>query len=183
MPMDLGPSEWIIWQGQPAQGFRLSPQDAFAVPFAAFWLLTVLAIFGLILSGEATHVDPFAYVVLPIFLLVGFYMLVGRFIVDRAARRRTNYYLTNQRALIETGLFRLALSSVSLAALPEVRFRAARKGRGTIQFGSPPALFGMMPSSWPGARQFLPPTFEDVEDGQRVFQLALSAQREVQARR
>jgi hypothetical protein len=181
--MDLGPSERIIWQGQPAQGLRFSPQDVFAVPFAVFWLLMVLAIFGLILSGGPTQVDPFAYVILPIFIMVGIYMLIGRFIVDRAARRRINYYLTNQRALIETGLFRLALSSISLAALPEMKFRAGRKGRGTIQFGSPPALFGMIPSSWPGARQFLPPMFEDVEDGQRIFQLALSAQREAQARR
>jgi hypothetical protein len=181
--MDLGPDERIIWQGQPAQGFRLSPQDIFAVPFSAVWLLIVLVTFGAVLSGRAAHVDPLTYVILPLFLLVGIYMLVGRFVVDRAARRRTTYCLTNQRALIETRLFREAQSSVNLAALPEVRFRAGRKGRGTIQFGSPPAFFSMLPSSWPGARQFTLPTFENVEDGQRVFQLALSAQRDVQARR
>ena len=183
MALDLGPGERVIWQGQPAQGFRFAAQDAFAVPFAAFWLLTVLVIFGLILSGGATDVAPVAYIILPVFISVGLYMLFGRFIVDRSARRRTKYYLTNQRALIEAGLIRATLSSVSLAALPEVKFRSGRRGRGTIQFGAAPGLFGMMPTSWPGARQYLPPMFENVEDGQRVFQLALSAQREAQARR
>lgn len=182
MSLDLGFGERVIWQGQPAQGLRFAPQDMFAVPFAALWLLMVLLMFGLILTGGATDVDPVAYVILPIFLLFGLHMLLGRFIVDKAARRRTRYYLTNQRALIESGIFRPTQSSISLAALPEVKFRSGRKGRGTIQFGSV-GLLGMMPSSWPGARQLLPPTFEDVEDGQKVFQLAVTAQREAQTRR
>jgi hypothetical protein len=183
MPLELAPTERMIWQGQPAQGFRLSLQDAFAIPFAALWLFIVLVIFGATLSGQATEVSPLTYVMLPIFVLVGLHMLVGRFLVDRAARRKTQYYLTTQRALIETGLFRRAQSSTSLAALPEIKFRAGRRGRGTIQFGAPPGIFGMMPSNWPGARQFFPPTFEDVEDAGRVFKLALDAQREAQVRR
>jgi hypothetical protein len=183
MSLNLSSDERIIWQGKPAQGFRLSPQDVFAVPFAIFWLLMVLTIFGSILTGGATHVDPMAFIILPVFILVGIYLLIGRFIVDRLARRRTNYYLTNQRALIETGLFRSALISVSLLTLPEVRFRSGRRERGTIQFGSSSARFGMIPSSWPGARQFQPPTFEDIDDGQRVFQLAIAAQREAQMSR
>lgn len=183
MQFDLGPGERVIWQGQPAQGFRFAPQDIFAVPFAAFWLLVILIIFGLIISGEATSVDPVVYIILPVFISVGLYMLAGRFIVDMIARRRTRYYLTNQRALIESGLFRPALSSVSLAAVSEIKFRGGRQGRGTLQYGAAQSIFEMMPSSWPGARQFLPPTFENVDEGQKVFQLALSAQREAQARR
>lgn len=183
MALDLGPDERVIWQGRPAQGLRFTPQDVFAVPFSAFWLLIVLTVFGLILTGGAKRVDPIAYVILPAFIAVGLYMLVGRFVVDSAARRRTSYYLTNRRAVIEAGLFRATIRSVSLAALPEIKFRTGRKGRGTIQFGSPAGMFGLMPSSWPGARQYLPPTFEGVDDGQSVFQLALSAQRDAQAGR
>jgi hypothetical protein len=182
MTTDIAPGERIIWQGQPTQGIRFAPQDAFAVPFAAFWLLMVLAIFLTAATGQMTNVDPMTYVVLPFFLLIGLYMLFGRFLVERAARRRTHYILTSQRALIESGLFRRSRRSVSLAAVPEIRFRAGRKGCGTVQFGTP-SMFGMMPPSWPGASQFLPPAFDDIEGAERVYNLALSAQREAQAGR
>lgn len=182
MAIEIAPGERIIWQGQPVQGVRLAPQDAFAIPIAAFWLFIVLAIFLLAITGEAENVDPLTYVILPVFLLIGLHMLAGRFLVDRAARQRTHYYLTNQRALIESGLFRPNRRSVSLAAVPEIRVRAGRKGRGTVQFGTP-SLFGMMPPSWPGASQFLPPAFDDIEDAERVYSLAVSAQREMQSGR
>ncbi len=102
--------------------------------------------------------------------------------MDPAARRRTHYYLTNQRALIESGLFRPSRRSVSLAAVPEIRVRMGRKGRGSVQFGSP-SVFGMMPPSWPGASQFLPPAFDDIDDAERVYGLAVSAQRDMQTGR
>ena len=182
MTIDLSSGEHIVWQGQPIQGFRLAPQDAFAVPFAAFWLFIVTMLCVLAFTGEKREVNPLAYVILPGFLLVGLYMLFGRFLVDRAARRRVRYYLTNQRAVIEGGLFRTYRRSVSLAAAPEIRFRGRRGGRGTVQFGSA-GMFGMLPPSWPGASQYLPPAFDDIEDGERVYNLALKAQREAQAQR
>lgn len=180
MAIDLAPGERIIWQGQPTQGFRLVPQDAFAVPFAAFWLLMVSVIFLSAFAGEMKDVDPMAYVILPFFLVIGLYMLFGRFIIDRAARRRTFYYLTTERAFIEAGLFRPSRRSVSLAAAPEIRFQGRRSGRGTVQFGSQ-SIFGMMPPSWPGASQFLPPAFDDIEDAEHVYNLALTAQREAKS--
>lgn len=183
MALDLAPTERMIWQGQPAQGIRLSPQDVFAIPFAALWLFMVSTIFLLTVASEAEDSGPIVYFALPVFILIGIYLLFGRFFVDRAIRQKTHYYLTNQRALIEYGLFQTSQISASFAALPELRFRADRRGRGTIQFGAIPVGLVLLPPSWPGARRFLPPTFEQVEDGERVFRLALEAQREAQARR
>ena len=182
MTLETSLDERIIWQGQPTQGIRFGAQDIFAVPFAAFWVLMVLAIFLLGATGELREVDSLAYIILPIFLLFGLHMLIGRFLVDRAARRRTHYYLTNQRAIIESGLFLQSRRSVSLAALPEIHFRSGRKGRGTIQFG-PSGMFGMMPPSWPGASQFLPPAFNDIDGAESVYKRALAAQRDAQVRR
>lgn len=179
MTIDLAPGERIIWQGQPKQGFRLAPQDLFAVPFAAFWLFIVSMMFVFAASGDAKQVDPLAYLIMPIFLLIGVYMLIGRFLVDRMARRKTHYFLTTERAVIEAGLFRPSRRSVSLAAVPEIRLRGRRSGRGTVQFGSP-SMFGMMPPSWPGASQFLPPAFDDVDEAQRIYDLATTTQRELQ---
>lgn len=182
MTIDLAPGERIIWQGQPTQGFRLAPQDAFAVPFAAFWLFMVTMMFVLAFTGEMKEVDPLAYVIMPVFLMVGLYMLFGRFLVDRAARCRTHYYLTTQRAVIEGGLLRTNGRSVNLAAAPEIRFRGRRRGRGTVQFGLT-GMFGIMPPSWPGASQFLAPAFHAIEDAERIYNLALKTQREAQAQR
>lgn len=179
MTVELAPGERIIWQGQPTQGFRLSPQDAFAVPFAAFWLFMVSMMFLLAFTGEMKKIDPLTYVIMPVFLLIGLYMLIGRFVVDRLARRRVRYYLTTERAVIESGLVRSNRRSISLAAAPEIRFRGRRNGRGTIQFGSA-NMFGMMPPSWPGASQFLPPAFDDIEDAERIYSLALATQRGLQ---
>ena len=176
MTIDFATKEHIIWQGQPKQGFRLAPQDAFAVPFAVFWLFAVLLILFLSFTGKMNDVDPIAYVMLPVFLIFGLYMLVGRFLVDRLARRRTFFYLTTERALIESGLWRPNRRSVYLSAAAEIQFRGGRNGRGTVQFGSP-NMFGSLPPSWPGANQFLPPAFNDIEDAERVYNLALKAQR------
>ena len=179
MTIDVAPGERIIWQGQPTQGLRFAPQDAFAVPFAAFWLFMVTMIFVLGFTGGIKQVDPLAYFIMPVFLLIALYMLFGRFLVDRADRRRVVYYLTTERAVIEGGLFRPTHRSVSLAAVSEIRFRGRRNGRGTVQFGSP-NMFGMMPPSWPGASQFLPPAFDDIVDAQRIYSLALATQRSLQ---
>ncbi|MBO9622404.1 MAG: PH domain-containing protein [Sphingomonas sp.] len=163
------------------QGIRFAPQDVFAIPFAAFWLFVVLAIFGAVTLGQPEEVQPMFWFVLPVFLLVGLHMLFGRFLVDRAARRRTHYWLTTERAVIESGLFRTSSRSVSLAALSEIRFRAGRNRRGTVQFGSA-GPFGMVPPSWPGADQFLSPAFNDIDDAQRVYDLTLATQRGIQSK-
>ncbi len=179
MTINLASGERIIWQGQPTQGFRLAPQDALAVPFAAFWLFIVLTICLLTFTGEMKDVPPMTYFMLPVFVIIGLYMLVGRFLVDRVTRRHVHYYLTTERAVIESGMFRPNRRSVSLAATPEIGFQGRRSGRGTVQFGSA-NMFGVVPPSWPGGSQFLPPAFDDIDDAERVYGLALEAQRSLQ---
>src|SRR5688572_214206 len=150
MEIDAASGERITWRGQPAQGIRFTPQDVFAIPLAAVWTLGAIVVLLLGMTGAVTDFPSANFVILPLFLLFGLYILVGRFLVDRAARRRTHYYLTNRRAVIESGLPRPSRRSVSLAAVPEIRFSGGRKGRGTIHFGSP-GMFAIMPPSWPGA--------------------------------
>jgi len=180
MGIQTAPGEQVIWQGQPRQGIRFAPQDLFAIPFAAFWLAIVLSIFAMGATDDLRDVPPAFWLVIPLFVVVGLYMLIGRFLVDRIARRKTHYYLTTERAIIEAGLFRPDFRSVSLGAVPEIRVQPRRNGRGTVQFGSAATPFGMLPPNWPGARQFLPPAFDDIDEAQRVYELALARQRELQ---
>ena len=177
MGVELGSDETLIWRGQPTQGLRFSPQDIFAVPFAALWLLLVIVMFGFVLT-DAQDVDPFAYLMLPVFVVIGLYMLVGRFAVDIVARRRTHYMLTDQRAVIESGLFTAHRASVNLAAAAAIQLQGGRKGRGSVKFGATNVFYAMIPPSWPGAAAFLPPTFHDIADAERVYNLAVKAQRD-----
>lgn len=181
MTFELLPGEKVLWEGAPAPGVRFSPEDIFAVPFALFWSGIVLCIWIVILTGGATEVDPIAYFILPAFLIVGLYMLVGRFIVDMIARSKIRYFLTSARAVIESGVMRRELRSVQLAAVAEIVFRQGRKGMGTVRFGAQ-GPFGMIPPSWPGARQMLPPTFEAIENAEHVYKTALKIQREAAIR-
>lgn len=91
--------------------------------------------------------------------------------------------LTDRRAIIESGLFRSSVRSVSLAALAEIRIRENRKGRGTIQFGSGGGPFAMVPRNWPGAGQFASPAFDGIDDARQVYDIAIKAQRQAQGGR
>lgn len=179
--MTPGPGERILWQGQPVQGLRFAPVDIFAVPFTAVWLGIVVVAFSAAVQEPEARSNPMLFFMIPLFVGVGLHMLVGRFVVDIFARRRTRYFLTNQRAVIESGLFRSSVSSVSLATAPEIRLQGGRSGRGTVHFGSS-GLFGMMPPNWPGISQHLPPAFHDIEDAEQIYGRALTAQREALGR-
>jgi hypothetical protein len=130
----LRPDERIRWTGQPAQGLRLAPRDAFLIPFSLVWVsVPVMAVLGLTL-GTPTQADPaFPLLFLAIFLLVGSYLLVGRFMIDAWARKRTIYAVTDQRVLL---LRRLVGERLVAGALGQtVRLKRERSERGTIEFG------------------------------------------------
>lgn len=176
MTLALGPGERLLWQGVPAQGLRLTHYDLFLIPFALIWVVTAVATIAIPLANEKAPVDPVSYPFFTLFLLIGLYLLIGRFFVDRAARRRTRYYLTSRRAVIENGLLRATRRSVNLAAAAEIRYRQGRNGRGTIHFGLSSPFF--MPTGWPGASAFQPPAFEGIDGAEQVYELALDAQRQ-----
>jgi hypothetical protein len=177
MGIEISREEKLLWKGKPAPGLHFSPQDLFIVPFSVLWLGGVSA--GALSVPYQAHIDPMLYVMLPVFVLIGLYVTVGRFVVDIYARRRTDYVLTDQRAIISSGLLRPSTRSVNLVAVAEIRFRPGRHGRGTVEFGSP-GMFAMMPRNWPGMGQFLPAAFDGIEDALRIYDLALTAQREGQ---
>ena len=181
MDFRLTLGERVLWRGAPRQGFRFQAQDWFAVPFAAVWLGLVLSFF---FAGEAApESDPAANFVLPFFLLVGVWMLAGRFIADMLGRSRTEYVLTNRRAIIEGGVFRRSMRSVNLAAAAEIRLQHGRNGQGTIEFGNGSTFGMMLPRGWPGAAQYMPPAFELIDNVESVYATVLDAQRDAQLNR
>jgi hypothetical protein len=173
--------ERLLWVGAPRQGLKLRSADLLLIPFsllwggfAVFWESSVLAIPN----------SPWFMKLWGIpFVLIGLYLIVGRFFVDAKMRKNAIYAVTSQRVLIFSGIFRRETKSLTLRNIPEVSVVSARDGGGTISFGSPPAYSGFAGGipGWPGSGRMLPPQFEMIDDVAAVATLVREAQRNASA--
>jgi Bacterial PH domain len=175
MSSDLAPGEKVIWQGKPIQGIRFSPQDFFIIPFVVLWLFMVIFIPATAKSNQAEGNTPILLFI-P-FIFIGLYMAVGRFVFDIFTRRNTNYRLTSERAIIDSGIFRKTTRSINLKATGEVSISTKKNGSGTVVFGSGSGRFAAFPRNWPGISQYLPPAFDGIDDAKHVYELAVKTQR------
>ena len=127
----LFPGERVLWSGRPKQGIRLSPLDAFAIPFSLLWTGMVIAMF------VATLRTPgFPDIFVSVFLVFGLYFTIGRFFHDAALRKRIQYAVTTQRVLTVSGFWSSKLTSLDLQRLPRLELNEYRDGTGTINFDS-----------------------------------------------
>lgn len=174
---ELNPGERIIWSGQPHQGLMLRPTDAFMIPFSLLWGgFAIFWEFGVVSSGA-----PFFFMIMGIpFVLVGLYMVLGRFFVDSLLRSKTFYALTNERAIIISGLFNQNTKSLDLRKLPEINLSTKGNGRGTITFGaSHPMAWMYAGSGFPSMGRYnVAPSFEVIDDARTVYQHIKRLQRE-----
>ena len=166
-PARLLDGERILWSGQPAQGLRLTAQDCFLVPFsllwggfAVFWEFTVL--------HSKAPLFPSLWGI-PL-VLIGIYMIIGRFFVDAWLRRKTRYAVTSRRIVIARSGAWPKLTSVSLDRLPDMQLSERPDGTGTIRFGPAPVWGGRGWAMW---MPVLDPTpqFIAIDDARRVFDM------------
>jgi hypothetical protein len=171
---DLAKGERLLWSGVPCQGVLFRTSDALMIPFsllwagfAVFWELSVLR------DGAPVF---FALWGIP-FVLVGAYIVVGRFFVDARRRRNTAYGLTTERLIISSGAFRPTLKSLGLRTLSDLTLDQRSDGSGTITFGptSPLTMFNAG-LDWPGMPR--PPAFELIPNAKEVYDMIREAQRE-----
>jgi hypothetical protein len=116
------------------------------------------------------------------FVVIGLYMIFGRFIVDAKLRERTYYGVTNQRIIIVSGLFSPSVKSLNILTLSDVTLTEKADGSGTITLGpTVPNTRSMAGMPWPGANRYLPPSFDMIENARQVHDIIRKAQREVVA--
>ena len=170
----LGRGEKLLWSGRPRQGIFLRSNDAYLIPFSLLW--GGFAIFWE--HGVLTSNAPFFFGIWGIpFVLIGLYLIVGRFFVDAKQRSRTFYGLTNQRVIIVSGVVSRNIKSLQLRTLSEVSLAEREDGSGTITFG-PSAPWWSGVGGWPGARKDASPTFESIPAAREVLERIRSAQNE-----
>ncbi len=175
----LSPGERVLWTGRPKTGLALRPGDISAIPFTIVWFGFLL--FFLWKAFEA-GAPVQAVVTLIIFMLVGFYVLLGRFFLDARNRARTYYGLTEQRVMIASGRTGQELTSVSLNTLQDISITTKGDGTGTITLGSEsgkPSWFAA--TSWPGAKKKGPPSLFMIPHARDVYNQILKAQRELRS--
>ncbi|PDS60557.1 hypothetical protein CO653_02390 [Rhizobium anhuiense] len=162
------PGEKLLWSGRPGQGFLLTSRDFLLVPFSLLW--GGFAIFWEI-TAISTETPVFTKLWGIPFVLMGLYLMAGRFFVDAAARARTEYVLTNRRVIIRrSGLFR-HLSTNQLELLPSISLEEGSRGKGTIKFCVPSnrRMSGWTPSL---ANE---PQLLGIEDARHVYSLLETA--------
>lgn len=171
---ELAPGEQVLWSGRPRQGLVLRGSDVFAIPFSLLWCGFAVFWEYSVLTSNA----PFFFRLWGIpFVLVGLYMVLGRFFVEARQRMRTFYAVTTERVVIVSGLFARKVKSLNLAALTDLSLTEGRNGVGSISFGPQNALasfFGN--SSWPGTPA-QSPQLELVSEARSVYEKIRNAQR------
>ena len=123
--------EKILWAGRPGQGLRLRSSDIFLVPFSLMW-----GGFAIFWESQAVNTNGPVFMKLwgiP-FVLIGLYLIGGRFFWDAWVRSKQIYALTNQRLMILRGQ---SVSSSNLRSLPQLNLTMRKDGLGTIDFGQP----------------------------------------------
>ena len=171
---ELDPDERLLWSGKPRKGLAFRGSDAAFIPFsmlwggfAIFWEVAVLKSNGPLLMKLWG---------IP-FVLVGLYMMVGRFFFDAWRRDKTTYGLTNERVIIVSTLFSRKVKSLNLYALADITLDQKSNALGSIIFGDAGNTWRNGPQ-WGGKRrQPEPPSFEMIEDARKVYEMIREAQR------
>ncbi|MDD5262037.1 MAG: PH domain-containing protein [Methylacidiphilales bacterium] len=171
---ELSQSEKILWTGQPGQGFRLRSSDGFMIPFSLLWCGFAIFWESSVFSTGA----PFFFKLWGVpFVLVGLYIVFGRFIVDAKIRTRTFYGVTTDRVIIVSGLFSRQTKSLQLSGLNEISLAERQDGSGTITFGPQAPFSQRLPAGWPGSTQYIAPAFEMIERAKETYDLIRQTQK------
>jgi hypothetical protein len=158
---DIEHDERVIWAGRPKQGFILRSSDAFMIPFslmwggfAFFWEITVIK------TGAPLLFTLFG---LP-FVLIGLYLIFGRFIYDAETRKATVYGITEKRIIIKS---KKTVKSINIQSITNITLTEKPDGSGTIVLGSNQGFNGNMPIQ--GTSIKMNPTLEMVHDVRTVY--------------
>lgn len=170
---EMGHSERLLWSGRPVQGLKLQGSDLYTIPFSLLW-----AGFAVFWTASVYRSGAPGFFVLwgAVFVMIGLYLVVGRFFYDAWRRARTYYGLSNKRVLIVHKSGSKRITSLNLASLDEINFTEGSSGGGSLQFGRD-SFYGskMLGTSWPGTSRHMAPRFELADDARRVYDLILRA--------
>jgi hypothetical protein len=175
---ELGPQELLLWSGRPRKGLALRSSDALMIPFSLLW-----GGFAIIWEAFVLNSDGPLWMRLwgiP-FVLVGLYLVVGRFFFDAWQRDKTIYGVTGERVFIISSFFGRKVKSLNLSTLSDITLEQKSDGSGTITFGVANKISRWNAGMWGVRRERqAPPSFEMIQDAKKVYEIIKEAQRQRQ---
>jgi hypothetical protein len=184
---ELSSGESLMWSGQPKTSVVFHKEDALLIPFsllwggfAIFWEAGVLGMVGPVRHGHA----PDFFLLWGIsFVLVGQYLIWGRFLYVAWLKKRTYYGVTNRRIIIVQDGWNRQMTSAYLDALPAIIKEGGSGGIGILRFGQPPPMWGRNRgfAAWNPLSIAGVPTFVDIADVDSVYQLVSDTRERSQA--
>jgi len=171
----LDSDERLIWTGIPKQGILLRGSDFFLIPFSVMW--GGIAIFW---EFDALKSNDQLFVIWGIpFVLIGLYVIFGRFFYDSVLRKNTVYGITQNRIIIKYGVIKKSIKSLNIKTLSDITINEKPDGSGTIILGSESLMYGMFRGSgWPGTNTKLAPALEMIPEARKVYRHIIDLQRE-----
>jgi hypothetical protein len=175
---ELMSGESIHWAATPNPKIIFHSDDWAMIPFSLMW--TGLFVFweagALGYWGKSRHGGPDIFMSLwgmP-FLVIGNYMVWGRFFVDAWLKRRTYYAVTNRRVLVVQEGPKKKMSMTFLESIPTIE----REGTeiGTLWFGPKYPVIAARGRKTRDVSRFSVgdvPVFADIEDVESVHGLIL----------
>lgn len=127
----LSGKEQILWASRSTQGIQFRNSDKYMIPFSLLWCTTVgiLAWFTLSMGGIGTTM---AWFIAP-FMLVGLYLLLGRFFMDAFIRKHIFYALSSKKLLVRTGKWNRSTNTFPLKSIHKIALEKGKKGNGTLR--------------------------------------------------
>lgn len=175
---ELLPGESAHWTGQPSPTVIFHKEDVFMIPFSLIWggfaIVWELGVLGYGLFGSGTSKSgPSSFMALwgiP-FVVIGQYMIWGRFLHAAWRKKRIFYAVTNRRVLILADARTRSLNAAMLETIPIIQKVVRRDGIGTLTFGAPISDRSKDMGSWSGISTSGTPTFVDIPDAEQVHAL------------
>ena len=134
---NLQDGEHILWEGRPSQTKLFSPIDLYHLIFVMFITIAVsvmgyLAVTGQIKLKESEYSTLSLYLFFAVYYPTALYALIGRFLYKKHLRKKTHYYITNQRVL---SLHGKRVHDTSLNQFKDISVDVFDDNTGTIIFG------------------------------------------------
>lgn len=176
---ELMSGESVYWSGMPNPRVIFHSDDWTAIPFSLIW--TGFFVFceaqslGLwTTASRSAEKNTFMVFWCIPFLLLGNYMVWGRFVADAWLKRRTYYAVTNRRVLILQEGWKRKTSATFLGMIPNIEREGTSTG--TLWFGPKyPILAGRGQNKRSMSRFSIGevPVFADIVDVDSVYRLVM----------
>jgi hypothetical protein len=174
---ELTSGESIIWSGQPSPSVFFHKEDLFLIPFsllwggfAIFWEAGVSGFWGF--NNQRNGSWSFGILWGIPFVLIGQYLIWGRFFFAVWLKRRTFYAVTNRRVLVVQNSWKRQMASAYIDTLPTLIKEGSSNGIGSLRFAqSQPAYGRAQWGAWNSLSVGDVPTFVDIPEVDTVYRL------------